>query len=59
VPGAGGNIGAGRAAQSTPDGYTILIVDGIAFAANPSLYNRVPYDPIRDFEPVTIGATTR
>jgi tripartite-type tricarboxylate transporter receptor subunit TctC len=58
VPGAGGNIGAGRAAQSTPDGYTILIVDGIAFAANPSLYNRVPYDPIRDFEPVTIGATT-
>ena len=58
MPGAGGNIGAGRAAQSAPDGYTILVVDGIAFAANPSLYNRVPYDPVRDFEPITIAATT-
>jgi len=58
MPGAGGNIGAGRAAQSAPDGYTILVVDGIAFAANPSLYNRVPYDPIRDFDPITIAATT-
>ena len=58
VPGAGGNIGAGRAAQSPPDGYTMLVVDGIAFAANPSLYNRVPYDPVKDFEPVTIAANT-
>jgi tripartite-type tricarboxylate transporter receptor subunit TctC len=58
VPGAGGNIGAGRAAQSPPDGYTMLIVDGIAFAANPNLYNKVPYDPIKDFEPVAIAANT-
>jgi tripartite-type tricarboxylate transporter receptor subunit TctC len=58
VPGAGGNIGTGRAAQAAPDGYTILIVDGIAYAANPSLYNRVPYDPVKDFEPVTVAATT-
>jgi tripartite-type tricarboxylate transporter receptor subunit TctC len=58
APGAGGNIGAGRAAQAAPDGYTILVVDGIAFAGNPSLYNKVPYDPTKDFEPVGIGATT-
>ena len=58
VPGAGGNIGAGRAAQAAPDGYTIIVVDGIAFAGNPSLYNKVPYDPTKDFEPVGIGATT-
>ena len=58
VPGAGGNIGAGRAAQAAPDGYTILFVDGIGFTANPSLYKKVPYDPIADFEPVGIAATT-
>ena len=58
VPGAGGNIGAGRAAQAAPDGYTILLVDGIGFTANPSLYKKVPYDPIADFEPVGIAATT-
>jgi tripartite-type tricarboxylate transporter receptor subunit TctC len=58
APGAGGNIGTGRAAQAAPDGYTIIVVDGIAFAGNPSLYNKVPYDPTKDFEPVGIGATT-
>src|ERR1700704_6392437 len=55
APGAGGNIGAGRAAQAAPDGYTILVVDGIGFTANPSLYKKVPYDPIADFEPVGIA----
>src|SRR5262252_942357 len=58
VPGAGGNIGTGRAAQATPDGYTILFVDHIAFTANPTLYNKVPYDPVADFDTVAIGATT-
>jgi tripartite-type tricarboxylate transporter receptor subunit TctC len=58
VPGAGGNIGAGRAAQAVPDGHTILVVDGIGFTGNPSLYKKVPYDPIADFEPVGIAATT-
>ena len=56
--GAGGNIGAGRAAQAAPDGYTILFIDGIAFTANPSLYAKVPYDPVNDFDAVAIGATT-
>jgi tripartite-type tricarboxylate transporter receptor subunit TctC len=56
--GAGGNIGAGRAAQAEPDGHSILLVDGIAFAANPALYATVPYDPVADFEPVGVAATT-
>jgi tripartite-type tricarboxylate transporter receptor subunit TctC len=58
VPGAGGNIGTGRAAQATPDGYTILFVDHIAFTANPTLYNKIPYDSVADFDAVAIGATT-
>lgn len=55
--GAGGNIGAGRAAQATPDGYTILFIDAIGYAANPTLYTKLPYEQT-DFEPVAIGATT-
>jgi tripartite-type tricarboxylate transporter receptor subunit TctC len=56
--GAGGNIGVGRAAQATPDGYTIVFIDSIAFAANPNMYAKVPYDPVADFDAVAIGATT-
>ncbi|TMJ29281.1 MAG: tripartite tricarboxylate transporter substrate binding protein, partial [Alphaproteobacteria bacterium] len=56
--GGGGTIGTGRAVQAAPDGHTILVQDGIAFTANPSLYRKVPYDPTRDFDPVTIPATT-
>jgi tripartite-type tricarboxylate transporter receptor subunit TctC len=58
VPGAGGNIGAGRAAQAAPDGYTILFIDAIGFTASPNLYNKVPYDPVTDFDAVAIGAVT-
>lgn len=54
--GAGGNIGMGRAAQSMPDGHTILVVEGTSFVVNPSLYAKVPYDPYRDFDPITIVA---
>ena len=56
--GGGGNIGVGRAAQADPDGYSIVLVDGIAFAANPALYATIPYDPIAGFEPVGVAATT-
>src|SRR6476660_8324702 len=56
--GAGGNIGTGRAAQAAPDGYTILFIDAIGYAANPGLYAKVPYDPATDFEAVAIGAIT-
>jgi len=56
--GAGGNIGAGRAVQAAPDGYTILFIDAIGFTANPTLYAHVPYDPVKDFDAVGIAATT-
>jgi tripartite-type tricarboxylate transporter receptor subunit TctC len=56
IGGAGGNIGTGRAAQAAPDGYTIL-VNGANFVVNPALYHQVPYDPSRDFDPVTLAVT--
>ena len=52
-PGAGGNFGAAAAAQSKPDGYTLLIAPNAAFAGNLYLYKDVPYHPINSFEPVT------
>jgi tripartite-type tricarboxylate transporter receptor subunit TctC len=58
VGGAGGNIGVARAAQAAPDGYTIVFVDGIAFTANPSLHAKVNYDPVKNFEPVAVAAST-
>src|SRR3974390_2212468 len=57
VGGAGGNIGAARAAQAVPDGYVIL-VDGGNFVINPSLFRDIAYDPIRSFDPVTISVTS-
>jgi len=55
IPGAGGNIGTGRAAQAAPDGYTLLVAAS-SYVANPSLYPSIPYDPIKDFDPITVGA---
>jgi tripartite-type tricarboxylate transporter receptor subunit TctC len=54
IPGAGGNIGIGRAAQAAPDGYTIMVVAS-SYVVNPSLYATIPYDPHKDFEPITIA----
>ena len=56
VAGAGGNIGTGQAAKATPDGYTILIAVN-SHVINPTLYDKVPYDPFKDFEPVTLAAS--
>lgn len=56
VGGAGGNAGSGRAAQSAPDGYTMLMTGG-GHVNNAYLYNHVPYDPFRDFDAVTLGAS--
>lgn len=52
IVGAGGNIGTGQAARTAPDGYTILITVN-SYVINPTLYEKVPYDPLRDFEAVT------
>ena len=57
-PGAGGNIGADFVAKSPPDGYTILMGAVATHAINPSLYTNVPYDPVRDFAPITQVAST-
>ena len=56
--GAGGNIGAARAAQAAPDGYTLLFIDAVGFTANPNLYSKLPFDPEKDFDAVGIGAVT-
>ncbi len=56
VGGAGGNAGSGRAAQSAPDGYTMLMTGG-GHVNNAYLYNHVPYDPFKDFDAVTLGAS--
>jgi len=56
-PGAGGNIGIGYAAHAAADGYTLLLVS-TAYVVNPSLYARIPYDPYKDFAPITeLGST--
>ena len=55
-PGAGGNIGTEYVAKQPGDGYTIL-VSANTHVVNPSFYARLPYDPIRDFEPVTLAVT--
>jgi tripartite-type tricarboxylate transporter receptor subunit TctC len=57
-PGAGGNIGADIVAKSPPDGYTILMGAVATHAINPTLYASIPYDPVRDFTPITQVAST-
>jgi tripartite-type tricarboxylate transporter receptor subunit TctC len=56
-PGAGANIGIGIAAKAPPDGYTLLVASS-AFTVNPTLYSKIPYEPFRDFYPLTcIGSS--
>jgi len=57
IGGAGGNVGMGDGAKAAPDGYTILVVPP-TIVVNPSLYDKVPYDPYKDFDPVTIAVTS-
>jgi tripartite-type tricarboxylate transporter receptor subunit TctC len=57
IGGAGGNIGTGRGARADADGYTMVVVASL-FVTNPILYDTVPYDPIKDFDPVTLPLTT-
>lgn len=53
-PGAGGGIGAAYVARSAPDGYTVLMGTNGPMAANASLYQRLPYDPVKDFAPIAL-----
>ena len=53
--GAGGTIGAAVAAKAERDGYTVLY-DATAFSVNPSLYARLPYDTLNDFQPVFLAS---
>src|SRR2546430_1430296 len=57
-PGAGGNIGADAVAKSAPDGYTILMGALSTHAVNVSLYSKLPFDPIKDFTPISLVAVT-
>ena len=57
IGGAGGNIGMGRAAKADRDGHTIILVP-TPLVINPSLYGSVPYDPIKDFDPVMLAVST-
>ncbi|MFC7516388.1 Bug family tripartite tricarboxylate transporter substrate binding protein [Herbaspirillum sp. GCM10030257] len=55
-PGAGGNIGTQLVAHAAPDGYTLLMGTVGTHGINQSLYPKLPYDPIKDFAPVTLVA---
>jgi len=57
IGGAGGNVGNGIVARAPADGYTIAVVS-TGFIVNPSLYAKVPYDPIKDFAPVSLVAAS-
>lgn len=50
--GAGGNIGMGLAAAATPDGHTLTLVSS-SFVVNPGLYQKLPYDPVKSFAPIS------
>jgi len=52
-PGANAFIGAQLVAKAKPDGYTVLIATNTTHAANEHLYKKLPYDPVKDFEPIT------
>jgi tripartite-type tricarboxylate transporter receptor subunit TctC len=55
-PGASGNIGMELAARAAPDGYTITTGSATNLAINPTLYSKLPYDAIKDFAPISMGA---
>lgn len=57
VVGGSGNVGMGLAARAAPDGYTMLAAFS-SYVINPSLFPRIPYDPVTDFEPVSLAVTS-
>jgi len=55
-PGAATTIGAEQVARSEPDGYTIMIATSTTLAINKTLYKKLPYDPVKDFAPISLVA---
>src|SRR5437588_9989861 len=57
IAGASGNIGTGQAARAAADGYTMLFAFS-SHVVNPTLFDKIPYDPYKDFEPVTLAVAS-
>src|SRR5215470_50647 len=53
VPGAGGNVATERVAKAAADGYTLLMGGNSSLVINPSLYETLPFDPLKDFAPIS------
>ena len=56
-PGAAGILGTRSVSAAAPDGSTLLMASSGTLAVNPSLYSSLPYDPVKDFQPITLAAT--
>jgi tripartite-type tricarboxylate transporter receptor subunit TctC len=56
-PGAGGNVGAAQVARAAPDGYTLMIGTDAMMTSNVHLYKSMPFDPVKDFAPITYAGT--
>jgi tripartite-type tricarboxylate transporter receptor subunit TctC len=57
LAGASGNIGTAQAARAAPDGYTLFFAFS-SYVVNPTLFDKIPYDPDKDFDPVTLAVTS-
>src|SRR5215471_12902762 len=57
IVGGSGNVGMGQAARAAPDGYTVLTAFS-SYVINPALFERIPYDPVNDFDPVSLAVTS-
>src|SRR6516164_7401615 len=57
LPGGSGNIGTVQAARAAPDGYTVLVAFS-SFVVNPTLFDKLAFDPIKDFEPIALAVSS-